>query len=56
VKQITADVSKTFQALKDQLGESAAFAVYELIKAVIVEQSLPDEQNSPEVWTEQPRV
>jgi hypothetical protein len=55
MKPITADVSNTYQALKGQLGESAAIAIYELIKAVIVEQSLPDEEHPPEVWTEQPR-
>jgi hypothetical protein len=49
MKPITADVSKTYQALKDQLGESAALAIYELIKAVIVEQSLPHEK-PPQVW------
>jgi hypothetical protein len=50
VKPITHAVSKAFQVLERDVGSIAAHAIYELIKAVIVEQSMPDEPG-PEVWT-----
>lgn len=49
MKPITLDVSRAFQALERDIGSVGARSVYELIKAVIVEQSLPDEPG-PEVW------
>ena len=48
-KPITADVSHAFQALERDAGSDIAHSVYQLIKAVIVEQSLQDEQG-PQVW------
>lgn len=50
-KPITHDVSHAYQALVAFVGETQAHLVYELIKAVIVEQALPDESDPPEVWS-----
>lgn len=49
-KPITNAVSHAFQALERDIGSIGADSVYDLIKAVIIEQSLPDEPG-PEVST-----